>query len=74
MGYTGKLYSPNIVFNNHWENGTDIIFFLPHFSSTYFGDITPLYNPLSMIPNIKENLALLTVVEVVVAVVEAVVV
>ena len=51
-----------------------MIFFLPHISSTYFGDITPLYNPLSMVPNIKETSALRTVVEVVVEFVEAVVV
>ena len=74
MGYTGKSYSPNIVFNTHWKNGTYIIFFLPHISSTYFGDITPLYHPLYMIPNIKETLALLTVVEFVVSVMYAVVV
>ena len=74
MGYTGKSYSPNIVFNTHWKNVTDIIFFLPHISSTYFGEIIPLYQPLSMIPNIKETSALLAVVEVVVEIVEAVVV
>ena len=74
MGYTGKSYSPNIVLNTHWKNGTDMIFFLPHISSTYFGDITPLYQPLSMVPNIKETSAVLTVVEVMVAFVEEVVV
>ena len=74
MCYTGKSYSPNIVFNTHWKNGTDFIFFLPHISSDFIFDIIQLYHHIYMIPNRKDTLAVLPVVDVMLGVVEAVLV
>ena len=53
IGDMGKTELPKIIFSHNWIKVTDLILFLPHITSTYFGEIPPLQHLLYLQPNQK---------------------